>query len=275
MHDDAVQEYNEAIAQFGYLAYRHPDNPDYRQRLGYCHNWLGETLRLWLASDKKPEKFTADDARSEYAAAIKLQQELHQRAPANRTYQQDLARTYYNRGILLYQGHVDPTQADAARDDFVRAAELLQPLVTSPQSPAASPVASPVGSSVASASNGPDPSQDLARAYNNLGRIYLDRQSFEEAGQLYEQAILTLNILRQKDPDNREYKTEAAHYYNNLALALASEHQFTLATKPSDDARILTEELAAPSPSVEDLHERILKLRAWIDSHASASPAKP
>jgi tetratricopeptide (TPR) repeat protein len=247
MHEDAVDEYNEAIAQFGKLAEEHPNKPEYRQSLAYCHNWLGETLRLWLEGEQKPAQYIAADAKKEYDTAVTLERELHQNAPRDPVYQQELARGYYNRGILLYDGH----SYDDAEADFLRAAGLLQPLAAGDQQ-------SP---------NRPSPAQDLARVYSNLGNIFLQRQEFEQAGQLFEQAIVIMNALREKYPGNREYKAELAAFYNNLALALANQRQFRLAAEPNHAARDLLEELAEPSPKLENERAKILKLRDWIAAH--------
>jgi tetratricopeptide (TPR) repeat protein len=246
-HEDAVHEYNQALTQFGKLSREHPGNAGYRQHLAYCHNWLGETLRLWLEGSQKPVQYSAADAKREYDAAIELQQELHQDAPASRAYQQELARSYYNRGILLYDGHSDEAEAD-----YQRAAGLLQPLIA--------------GEASAPGADGPDPVQDLARVYVDMGAIHSQRQEFEQAGGLFQMAIDTLQPLQQKNPDNREYKVELATYYNNLALALAGQKQYALATKSSERARELTDELAAPSPALQLLRENIVKLGDWIAS---------
>jgi tetratricopeptide (TPR) repeat protein len=246
---DAVKEYDQAIAQFEKLSQAHPGNQEYLEHLAYCHNWLGETLRTWLESEQKPGQYTAPDASKEYDQAIALQQRLHQDAPANRAYQQELARSYYNLGILLYDGHGDPVP------NLQRAVELLKPLVVN--SPAAPEQ---------NASN-PDPAQDLARVDNNLGVVYLGQKELEKAADSFEQAIASLASLRAKEPANREYKAEAATYYNNLALTLGSDHQFSLAAKASDSARDLTDELAKPSPALDDLRARVTTLRQWIDKH--------
>jgi tetratricopeptide (TPR) repeat protein len=255
MHDDAVREYNEAIAQFVKLSYDHPGKPQYRQSLAYCHNWLGETLRKWLEGEQKPTQYAAVDAQKEYDTAITLQQELHRNAPDNHAYQQELARSYYNRGILRYDGH----SYDAAQTDFLLAATLLEPLAPVNE-------AAPMDSW-----NHRSPAQDLSRVYSNLGNIFLHRQQFEEAAQLFEQAIVVLNALREKEPDNREYKTEVTMFYNNLALALASQREFRMAAKPNHTALDLLEELAEPSPALENERAKILKLRDWIAAHESQS----
>jgi hypothetical protein len=250
-HEDAVREYNEAIAQFVKLSYDHSGNLEYRQRLAYCHNWLGETLRIWLEGEQKPAQYGAPDAQREYDSAITLQQELHRTAPDNPIYAQELARSFYNRGILHYDGQ----SFEAAQADFLQAADLLRPL-TSDGRPAP-----------ANSLNLPNPSQDLARVYNNLGMLFLKREEFEAAAQLFEQAITTLNALREKFPDNREYKVEVATYYNNLALALGEQHLFDVAGKPNRSALDIVQELAEPSPSISIKRENILKLHDWIVAH--------
>ena len=249
VNEDAIYEYKVAISEYEKLSNEHTNNPEYRRDLAYAHNWLGETLRMWLESPQKPTQYTAADAKKEYDTAINIQQQLHQDAPGNPVYQQELARSYYNRGILLYDGNSPDAEAD-----FLRASALLQPLVT-----ANHPAEQSAGN--------PDPLQDLARVNNNLGNISLDKKDPEKAASLFNQAILSLQTLRQKDPSNREYKTELATCYNNLALALGRQHQWALAAKASDSARALVNELAAPAPAVTDLNGQILALRTWIDQH--------
>jgi hypothetical protein len=257
LHEDAVNEYGKAIAGFGKLAQQHPANADYRQRLAYNHNWLGETLREWLEGAQKPTQYTAADARKQYDAAIALQQQLQQDAPANPIYPQDLARSYYNRGILLYDVHSADDEGD-----FLHAASLLQPLVGAARLASSPP------------SSEPGPAQELARVDNDLGMLDLQSKEFAQAVSLFQQAIAGVNGLRQKDGANREYKTEAATYYINLTLALASEHQFALAAQSDDSARQITDELAAPSPALQILQTKVIKLQSnaiklqvWIAAH--------
>ena len=53
--EDAIREYKQAIAGFASLANQHPREVEYRRALAYCHNWLGETLRLWSERDETPD----------------------------------------------------------------------------------------------------------------------------------------------------------------------------------------------------------------------------
>lgn len=249
MYQDAVNEYNEAIKEFEDLSRQHPTNQSYLQSLGYCHNWLGETFRLWRDGKQKPAQDTAADAQKEYLKAITIQQQLHQKVPANRDYQQDLGRSYYNRGILL-----DDIQADP-QPDYQQAIDLLKPLVGAGQS------------KPEQTANGPEapPEQELARVYTDLG-VFLDKKDLHaQAAQLNEQAIQIVNALRQKDPSNYEYKMEAANYYFNLACSLADEHQLEQAKKADDTARQLFDELAAQNKTLQQLRENNNSLSDWID----------
>lgn len=248
-NSDAVKEYNEAISGYGKLSQKHPGNPDYREQLAYCYNWLGETMRQWLESGQAPASYSWADAEKAYNAAIVLQQALQQGAPANRVYPQELARSYYNRGIVLYDGG----NADGAEADFQFAAGLLKPLVGANGTPSTAP------------SNGPDPMQDLARVYNNLANVDLDRKLYQPAEQLFQQAIDSLQPLLQKDPANREYKLEMATYEDNLAGTLASAHQYTQAATASDSARKIADNLAEPGPGVDGLSAKIEELHSWIE----------
>jgi hypothetical protein len=261
-YQDAVNEYNEAIKEFEDRAGDHPTKPEYRQNLGYCHNWLGETFRLWRKSKQKPAQDSAARAQKEYDQAITIQEELHQNEPANRDYQQDLARSYYNRGNLLNETQADP------RADYERAVELLKPLlgagISAREQTEAGQEAEPE----------PAPEQELARVDTGLG-VYLDTKNLHaQAAQLNEQAIEIVNALRQSDPGNFEYKSEAAQYYFNLACSLADGHQLEQAKKASDSARELVDELAAPSQALEDQGAQNNILSNWIDKEIQKS-AKP
>ena len=205
MNQDAVNEYNLAITQFTKLSSAHPANPDYRREMGYCHNWIGETLRLWPANQPKPPQYTVAYAQNEYNDAIKMQLDLHQNAPDNRDDQQDLARSYYNRGLLQYDNKGDP------EPDYQLAVQLLKPLVgaghTTQEQAATSLEVEPE----------PPPEQELARVDNNSG-LYQDRKElYEQAVQSIDRPLKIADELLRRESTNYEYKTETATYYNNLA----------------------------------------------------------
>ena len=114
---DAESLYNKAIVQYVSLAKDYSANAEYREGLGYVYNFLGETLRVQPAR--------ASDAEKAYDNALQVQQPLAGATPGNPQYQQELARTYYNRGILRYA-----TQSlGDSESDFNQAIQLLSPLV--------------------------------------------------------------------------------------------------------------------------------------------------
>jgi tetratricopeptide (TPR) repeat protein len=255
-NQDAVNEYNQAIAQFEMLLKKHPRNAEYQRSLAYSHNWLGETLRPWLEKESTPAGYTAADAEKQYDTAIDLQRELLRTSPGNRGYSQELARSYYNRGIL----HVDNGQYDQGKGDFQTAIDLLKPFITSEDVTAHE------------SDNQTSPSQDLARVYNDMGVLHYQHLRDSQGGaQLFQQAIDLLGVLRFRDPGNREYKKEIAIFYNNLARALGAQHKFAEAEKWNHASRDLLEELVQPSPSLETERNKVRDLHDWIQKHESGT----
>jgi tetratricopeptide (TPR) repeat protein len=246
-YQDAVNEYQFSVAELDSLIKQHPKNPEYRQAQAYSYNWLGETLRLWLEKAQKPTQYRRADAEDAYDNALRLQQELVKEAPKNSAYQQELARTFYNRGILRYA----TGDLSSSESDMRRAVQLLEPL-------AGKTADTPVGSR-----NTP-PSQDLARAYNNLANMLVREKRSSEASQLLERAVAIHQGLCSKDPDNREYKMELAQFYDDLAIALAVESQIDLAKARNEQALALFEQLAAPGSSLSKEHEKAQEIRAWL-----------
>ena len=248
-HEDAVKQYKDAIAGLEELQRENPGNAGYRHDLAYAHNWLGETLRLWSEEmENAPEKrgMRADGER-EYDSALLLQQTLHAEQPQNIAYQQELARTYYNRGILRYSGG----NSKAAESDFHQAIRLLEPLATKKAGPPEEQEGSP-------------PSHDLARVYNNLGNLLKDEGQLAAAQDLLERAIRTQEDLSKKNPDNWEYKVELAQFYNNLALLLWYSDKEDLAKQRNHRALDLIEELATPAALLETERAKAHMLHLWL-----------
>jgi len=216
--DDAVKEYRQAIVEFTALAKDYPRDLQYRQTLANAYNWLGETLRVRL--DTRP------DAESAYQGALSLQQDLVRSNPEQAQYQRELARTYYNRGILrYYMGRFEESDSD-----FRSAIGRLRPLADKdPDSPEA---------------------QELARADNDLGTLLRRESRLSDARGFYEQAIGIHEKLTNSKPDNREYKQELAVFHNNLAMLLLDQHRSELAMQGNRRALELMEELASPPPSL-------------------------
>lgn len=244
---DAVSEYKNAIAEFERLAKDRPKEVTYRQRLAYCHNWLGETLRQWYEQESTPDKTLASQATAEYDAALTLQQRIHDAAPQNAQYTQELARSHYNRGILEY----DEGDRSAAETDLRTAMAQLEPLAgqkftVDPQQTT------------------PSAAQDLARTENDLAILEAKEGKTSEARTLYERAIAIGEKLTASDKANREYKYELAEYYDNEARLLMNTGEQAMAADRNRDSLDLIEQLTAPASSIGLKEAEILELRSKI-----------
>jgi tetratricopeptide (TPR) repeat protein len=249
--EKAIQEYNDAISGFESLTRDYPSRTEYRQALGYSRNWLGETMRIGLEAGQ-PTSFSRADAEKEYDEALRLQQQIHDTSPGNPTYQQELARTYYNRGILRF----DNRDLSNSESDFRQAVRLLQPLAEK-------------NAEATAGSTNPKPSQDLARAYNNLAYLLLGREGrLPEAVQFSQLAIGIHERLCRKDPDNREYKMELAQFYYTMANLLVEENHMDQAQQKNQQALDLYNELAAPPASLKAERDNAQMLRDWLNSGA-------
>ncbi len=245
--EKAIPEYSSAIASFESLVKNHPANKTYRQALAYAHNWSGETMRIAL-EDKRPAPFSRADAEKQYDEALHLQQQIHDEAPADPTYQQELARTYYNRGILHFQSE-DRINAES---DFRQAIRLLEP----------------IAGKTANASEGdtnPPPAQDLARVCNNLAYLLGgERRMLPEAVQLSQRAIGIHEELRSRDPANREYKMELGQFYRTMANLLIDENEMHEAEQINQKSLAIFDELAAPAPSLASELDEARKLHEFL-----------
>lgn len=221
-HPEAASEYGKAISSFSDLSNQYPTRNELRQALAYAHNWLGETIRDALNGNSKFGSYGPSDAEKEYSEAIRLQQDLHTQEPSNAIYQQELARSYYNRGIIRFQQN----NAQGVQSDFLNAIELLEPLGSMLQPDASS--------------SNPSPAQDLARVYNDYAVAIGGAGQTKDAQGYYDKAIDLVVQLVAKSPQNREYKIELAQYYSNQARLL-SEDQPELAAMQSQHALELLE----------------------------------
>jgi tetratricopeptide (TPR) repeat protein len=247
----AASEYKQAIAGFQSLADQYPNASEYRQALGYCHNWLGETYRVWLEQTEPHDAQIGAEARTEYDSALGLQEQIHAKAPANEQYSQELARSYYNRGILSY----DQGDRKGAETDFRTAIGLLEKIGQRPE-----------GQRKAEQGEGssPSPAQDLARAENNLAALDAMEGRNEESRALYERAIATAKQLISSDKEKREYQAELAQYSDNEARLLADLNDFPGAERLNHQALDLVEGLANPAPSLSIEELEMLELRSEI-----------
>jgi tetratricopeptide (TPR) repeat protein len=246
-HQEASLEYNESIVRFGALAKQYPTQSEFRQALAYSHNWLGETIRDALDKRSSSLSNSPVDAEKEYSEAIRLQEELHKQQPTNDLYQQELARTYYNRGIIRYRMH----DGEGMSSDFRKSIELLEPLVPGTQA-------------AVDTSANPDPAQDLARVYNNYANVVSKAGQTAEAQDFYEKAVFLAEQLVKKKPENREYKLELWLYCSNEAIMLVDAGDPRLAEVRNQRALGLIEELAQPTASLSIKMVEALQLRAEL-----------
>jgi tetratricopeptide (TPR) repeat protein len=246
-YHDAAQEYRASIDGFGTLAKASPKQAEFRQGLAYAHNWLGETIREGLDNFPDFDNYKRSDAESEYSEALRLQEDLHREEPQNPAYQQELARTYYNRGIIRFQMN----NSDGVQSDFRRAIALLETLAPTAH--------------VASDSSGePDPAQDLARVYNNYAIVMSRLGRTDEARGLYEKAIGLAEQLVKQRPEDREYAAELSQYSSNEARMLTEGEQAQLAEPRSQRSLDLLQQLAKPTPSLALKIAQALQLRGQL-----------
>lgn len=229
---EAVDEYKKAIRGFEELARFHAPKPEDQQMLASVHNSLGETLRQWIEVEGDCP-YKSADAEKEYQDAVQLQQQLHQQNPANAEYQQDLARTYYNRAILRY----DEKDFANSEADSRAAILLLKPLADKPLSGTASAPA-------------PLAAQELSRVYNNLSTLFGREDRRAEAIEFLRSAVGINEGLTKANPDNLEYKLELASYYNDLAIQLWNANRTEEAQLRNHQALDLIEELVSPAGSL-------------------------
>lgn len=242
--EDAEAEYQSAVAQFESLERDQPDAAN-RQNLANAYNWLGETLRPIPGRDK--------DAAAAYERALALQTELAAGGPANAAYQQELARTHYNRGILRGSAeNLSDAGARAAEEDFRAAIRLLEPLQATTGVP-----------------------QELARTLNNLGSLVGgDDSRLADAGRLYDRAIAIHEKLVAADAANRQYKLELAKFYDNAAETARLSGDYTLSTSRNGQALALLDDLLRPAPSLGIEHADAHNLRGRILASARSAEAE-
>ena len=211
---DAEREYRAAIEGLGALSQADTENVTDRDALSSAFNWLGETLRVQMGRQ--------DEAAAAYDRALQVQRDLVAQQPGTGRYQEELARTLSNRGILR-----SSSDAAAAEEDFREALALLEPL-TSASAQAL---------------------QEMGRVSNNLAAL-LDTRGASDAREQYERAVKAHEALVQQHPDQREYKLELATFYNNLAMFLHARDASDEAAARNDRALALITELARPAPSL-------------------------
>jgi tetratricopeptide (TPR) repeat protein len=246
---EAAREYSDSIDRFSNLVKNNPMQTEYREALAYAHNWLGETVRdaLERSSTSTFERYDRSDAENEYSEAIRLQEDLHNATPGSATYQQQLARTHYNRGINRFVGG----NVGTAKEDFLKAISLLEPLTAQ-------------SGRELDKNAKREPTQDLARVYNNYAIVLAGAKDTTGAKRYYEDSIALAEQLVSGQPENREYKAELSKYFSNEARLLADNGQVEVADGLSQRALDLLEELSKPTPALTLALVKALELRGQL-----------
>ena len=191
----AEQAYQQAIALLTQL----PDEPEIRHARAECYNWLGEVLR------STSQLQAAQDA---YGEARRLQENLVQEFPADLNYLKDLARSFYNNGIVFKDSAL-PRKAEI---EFRQGISLLEDQKKKEN-----------------LSLTPEILQELALCYLNLGTV-LDGPRQVEAADASTQAITILARLAEAQPEVPDYRFDLAVAHNNRGNCWARIHK--LSTKP-------------------------------------------
>jgi hypothetical protein len=234
----AAADSKAAIGWFTGLASQYPSKPIYREQLANSNMLLGETYRL---SGSDPAT-----AQTSYGQAITILQQLLQAYPKSDSapeYTQELARTYFNRGILLHflgNSLKDQSKWDASKSDFDNAVKLLQPFQSDPKHT--------------------DAAWDLARAFNNRANLLADENQNSAAQSDYVQATQIGEALFKSGAYTPDYELELAKYCDNLS----SFYEFTGDDKDAQlaaaQAESLVEDLSKPASPVSLEQAKILAM---------------
>ncbi len=217
-----------AIAWFSGLARQYKGEPIYREQLANSEMMLAETLRL---SNTDPAT-----AQSSYGQAITILQQLLQAYPQSDSapqYTQELARNYFNRGILLHaigNSLKDQSKLDASKSDFDNAIKLLQPFQTD--------------------SKHTDAAWDLARVYNNRANLLADEGQNSAAQNDYVQATTIGGALFKSGAFTPDYELELAKYCDNLFGFYEGEGDDKDAQLPAAQAQYIVADLSKPASPV-------------------------
>jgi tetratricopeptide (TPR) repeat protein len=199
---DAAVAYQNAIEQLNQLRIEYPEEARYSRQLANSYNWLGELLR------PSTEEYAA--AREAYESAIALQRDLIKVLDSRRAEQPlptdpdapaevalELARTTYNRGILLSDSG-RPGDSDDAVADYQKAIGMLVQLLDA---------------------NGSSQGvrHELARCRNLLAIELKFQKKLNAALSELDKAIAEFQQLIKQQPTNRQFQFELAQCQNNRA----------------------------------------------------------
>lgn len=224
--DDAERDYQTAIASLSAIG--SGTTADDRRALGAAYNALGETLRA--GGENAP-------AAAAYQQALDIQRALADGGDRPAQFQEDLALTLINRGILRFEGG----DGNAAEADFRDAIGLLDAIGDA----------------------NPRAVQERGRAANNLAAS-LESRGDDGAGEFYARAVSGHEALVARFPQRREYQLELAKFNNNLAVFHSAHGDRAAAEDRNGRALALLVNLTRPAPSLEIERADAYNLRGMI-----------
>jgi tetratricopeptide (TPR) repeat protein len=228
---DAVAAHREAVAFFELLVSKQAEVSEHRRELALAHNNLATALARSGATE---------EARTEYVAAIALQDELIASgdAPSADEYQQyrlDLAVTHTNLG-LLYRDRNESAAAQRELSEAVRIQETL----------------------LGRTSKDDEIARNLAGAYNNLGSLYLDAEP-RRAKSYFASALDLRERMTAESKEDLRFQQELALSYNNLAAVSARLGEFDTAVEAYAEAIKRQEQLARAAPDQKNRQRELAK----------------
>jgi serine/threonine-protein kinase len=242
--DEAIHNYQQAIAGRNALALAHPKVAEYQRDLATSHNNLALIYHF---------KGKAREAETEYRAALGIQQQLADDAPHISQYQNDLARTHANLGDLLgpargegeyqevfklrkqlaerhpsfieYQSMLAESclalaRAHIAGKEFKKAEDDVQQALTIQRKLAAEH------------KDVPAQQDDLGRGLFALAEAYRAAGKTKEAAAAYQDAVQIQDKLVAVQPKVLHYQAALARSYQGLAFLYLSEKK----TEPAAQA---------------------------------------
>ena len=186
---EAKELLEQAVATLKQLAAADPTRREYRDTLARTHNHLGNVFR------DGGRHIQAEDA---FRQTLTVRKELVAAYPMEPDFRRGLAITLNNLGILLKNDDQNPDRLREAEDVFGQALDIHKRLRE--DFPGV-----------------PDHENELAGAMVNLGRFYLNRQDFDKARRLLEEAEPHHQAALNASPSHPNYR----RFYRNNRWRLA------------------------------------------------------
>jgi serine/threonine protein kinase/lipoprotein NlpI len=187
------------------------------------------------------------EAEQDYDAAISIQKQLVADFPSRPEFRQDLASSYYNRGVLLK----DTRGLQEAKKDFDQALSIREQLAADFRSR-------------------PEFRQDLASSYNSRGNLLQNTGQDEEAEHAFDQAVSIQKQLAAEFPSRAEFRQDLAQSHNNRGNLLLETRRRKEAEQDYDQALSIRKQLAADFRSRPEFRQDLAQshtnrglLRLW------------